>query len=322
MKRQKISVKETIKKRIEFRNRNMVFLEKSIKMNERDKLRIFGADPTKPKPINVNLITDNVDCFPDKEGKNLTAEGREKINEIRMGLNVEENGEFFYMDSDKQIFNENNQLQSDVIKYFSIIIPTMWKSDKIFRMLPIYQKSEYVKEIIIIDNNPIEKKIKLHNRKKIRYYAQKKNIYVNPSWNLGYTLSEHNLILANDDVIINDFDNVIKLISSTDYDIIGLGIFGNKRERPIRIETINNFPFMGYGYFMYVKEYSHIPKQLKIWYGDKILFDKSKKRGVIRNADIEYDKGKTINSDNQKLRNNVARKDIEIYGSLSSNKIK
>ena len=61
----------------------------------------------------------------------------------------------------------------------------------------------------------------------------------------------------------------------------------------------------------------YIPDQLKIWYGDKILFDANKKRGIIKNANISFDKGKTINSDNCLLRENIAKKDIEIYESLT-----
>ena len=40
---------------------------------------------------------------------------------------------------------------------FSIIIPTMWKSKHLVKMLDLYQKSKYVYEIILIDNDPKNK---------------------------------------------------------------------------------------------------------------------------------------------------------------------
>ena len=43
--------------------------------------------------------------------------------------------------------------KKNISDFYSLVIPTMWCSDKIFRMLPIYDKSEYIKEIIIIDND-------------------------------------------------------------------------------------------------------------------------------------------------------------------------
>ena len=85
----------------------------------------------------------------------------------------------------------------------SIIIPTMWRSDKILKMLPIYEKCDLVKEVIIIDNDPkLTPDLKPYS--KILYYTNGENIYVNPAWNLGYTLSSNQVILANDDIIIND----------------------------------------------------------------------------------------------------------------------
>ena len=36
---------------------------------------------------------------------------------------------------------------------FSIIIPTMWCSDLIFKLLPILEDSNFVGEIILIDND-------------------------------------------------------------------------------------------------------------------------------------------------------------------------
>jgi hypothetical protein len=218
----------------------------------------------------------------------------------------------------------NISTNENILKYFSVVIPTMWRSDKLLKMLPVYENSEYVKEIIIIDNDPT-KTINLNQYTKVRYYTKGKNIFVNPSWNWGFALSNYNLILANDDVIIHDFNNVMKLISNSDCDIIGIklhrakdnNVYDDEEDKSLRISPIEFFPAMGYGYFMFVKNYVYIPDQLKIWYGDKILFDVNKKRGILRNVDIDADKGKTINSNINEFRNKIAQNDIKIYEALT-----
>ena len=73
---------------------------------------------------------------------------------------------------------------------YSIIIPTMWRSELIHQMLPLYDRSEYVGEVIIIDNDP-SKMPDLSQFEKVRHYAMKENIYVNPAWNLGVSLANH-----------------------------------------------------------------------------------------------------------------------------------
>ena len=46
------------------------------------------------------------------------------------------------------------------MKQFSVIIPTMWKSDKLATMLEFYESNPQVAEVILIDNAP-PAKIKL-----------------------------------------------------------------------------------------------------------------------------------------------------------------
>jgi hypothetical protein len=192
----------------------------------------------------------------------------------------------------------------------SIIIPTMWKSDKIFKMLPIYEKSEYVKEVIIIDNAP-NLKPNLDSYSKVIYYTDGENIYVNPAWNLGYTLSNYEVILANDDIVINEFDEVISLLLSSEFDIVGVSL--DKPNGALRIDNIDKFPANSYGCFMYLKKYIYIPEKFKIWYGDQFLFEVNEKRGILKNVNLETNVSETLNSNKQELRKNVALKDVQIY---------
>jgi glycosyltransferase involved in cell wall biosynthesis len=224
-----------------------------------------------------------------------------------------------YNEISKKHFSNKNLTTTNVIleKYYSVIIPTMWLSDKLLPMLKIYENCEYVKEIILIDNDPT-KTIDLTEFSKIKYNTKGKNIYVNPSWNWGYSLSNYELILANDDILIENLDDVLDLISKSDCDIIGMDV--SKNSKNLKIEYIDKFPEKSYGCFMYVKKYTYIPDQLKIWYGDRILFDASKTRGVLKNPYITTDKSVTINSNIPLFRENVGKRDIIEYGALEISK--
>lgn len=176
-------------------------------------------------------------------------------------------------------------------KYFSIIIPTMWKSDKIHQMLDVYQKNDLVKEIIIIDNYPSEKP-NLEKYNKIIYYTEGKNLYVNPSWNIGVSLSGYQIILANDDILIRDLTKILGTFKSTDFDIIGTQL--GELNEDYNISPITDFPENSFGVFMYIRNYTYIPEQIKIWFGDNILFDNNKKRGILKNAGIVVNDGEQI----------------------------
>lgn len=195
-------------------------------------------------------------------------------------------------------------------KKISIVIPTMWRSDKILKMLPIYEKCDLVKEVIIIDNDPkLTPDLKPYN--KVLYYTNGENIYVNPAWNLGYTLSSHQVILANDDIIINDLEKVLTLLINSDYDIVGISL--DKTNEGLVIEPINKFPENSYGCFIYIKKYQYIPEKYKIWYGDHFLFEVSEKRGLLKNTNVITNVSETLNSNNKELRNNIALKEVQLY---------
>lgn len=211
------------------------------------------------------------------------------------------------------LVNENTQPLSEL---YSIVIPTMWVSDKIHDMLLIYEKSYHVKEVILIDNNPL-KKPDLSKYTKIKYYTKGHNIYVNPSWNWGASLANEKLIIANDDIFINNLDEVLKEISNSDYDIIGVNLIRDGES--VKIETIDHFPAQSYGCFMFVKKYFYIPEQLKIWYGDNILFNNNPKKGILKNAKISANKSETINSNMALFRDKLGQDDIVLYNSLTSN---
>ena len=170
---------------------------------------------------------------------------------------------------------------------FSLIIPTMWCSPLILDMLPKYQESPLVGEIIIIDNYPESRPdLPLKELSKVSIHTKGFNIYVNPAWNWGASMAHHTITLVNDDIIIEDVTELLTIMSAYEYDIIGArvnNVFadGNHEAHPI-VDAPAKFPANSYGCFMVVRDYNYIPEQLKIHAGDNHLFYSVKKRGILR----------------------------------------
>ncbi len=169
---------------------------------------------------------------------------------------------------------------------FSLIIPTMWKSRLLLQMLPVYQQSSWVAEIIIIDNDPDNApEHNFTNYTKVRFLTRDHNIYVNPAWNWGASLAQHTIVLVNDDILVKDLDELFVGIVSTNYDIIGARVndkfLEQNHEIPVIIDAPSRFPANSYGCFMVVRKYHYIPEQLRIHAGDNHLFNSVKNRGII-----------------------------------------
>ena len=136
---------------------------------------------------------------------------------------------------------------------FSVIIPTMWKSDLILEMLPIYEKTKRIKEVIIIDNDT-DKTPDFRPYKKVLHVPQSQNIFVNPAWNLGVALANHEIILANDDIRILDIEGLLNIYEKSGYDLIGLDLLHEGKG----IEPMPRFPANCFGSLMYVKNLKYL----------------------------------------------------------------
>ena len=163
---------------------------------------------------------------------------------------------------------------------FSIIIPTLWKSDRIYKLLDDLQDCHLVDEIILIDNS--NEYFEFINKiiPKVRVVSTKENMFVNPSWNLGVSLAKNsNLAILNDDINFNT--DVFEFIK----DHMDEGIIGQccsnydpiDRGLPYEIEKPNFRP-SGWGCMLFIKKenYITIPKELLIACGDDFLFERVK----------------------------------------------
>lgn len=164
---------------------------------------------------------------------------------------------------------------------FSVIIPTIWKSDYTLDLLNRYSECEHVDEIILIDNaSHLNNSV---NYKKVVYIKEPENTFVNPAWNKGVSISKNNYItISNDDILfdVNEYYELLKQIIEQ-HPLENMGMIGShsdnysiKDDKTPIIELYNNKNNTGgWGclFSFHKKNWKPIPEQLKIWYGDNWL---------------------------------------------------
>jgi hypothetical protein len=160
-----------------------------------------------------------------------------------------------------------------------IVLPTMWKSDKIFEMIHRYIGNPNIYRIHIIDNtNEFDVYYPLGiNSKKVKVYSFEENTYVNPAWNFGVSKCKEDSIicLANDDIEFNAeiFDFIIS--HKSELGIIGMDKdnYKNNINNGKKIIDMQNHDY-GWGCLIFIlkKDWINIPNELKVFYGDSFMF--------------------------------------------------
>jgi hypothetical protein len=172
---------------------------------------------------------------------------------------------------------------------FSVIIPTIWKGETLNDLLINLYNCELIEEVILINNdNKNSKAIPLHD--KLIYVEPQKNLFVNPSWNLGVRMAKsNNIIISNDDILfdVTYFINCLKNVDENHVKFEKLGFIGmhsdnyNLKEndkRPIfqqhgMVKSMGGWACL----FAFNKiNWIPIPEQLKIWCGDNFLLGSGK----------------------------------------------
>lgn len=158
----------------------------------------------------------------------------------------------------------------------SIIIPTLWQSDCIYETIRTFKQDKVPgSELIIIDNANSD-----FEEEEVTILKQQENIFVNPAWNLGVELAKNDIIcLLNDDITINLKTLFNNIPHFPEYGIIGFDANRNLTQ------TINNdddvFELeeapcrtLGFGCMMIMPKshYEPIPPELKIYFGDDMLY--------------------------------------------------
>jgi hypothetical protein len=160
---------------------------------------------------------------------------------------------------------------------FSVIIPTIWASNLTTPLLEELSKSDYVGEIILIDNTDYI----LYPKQgwdfdKVQLVKEMKNTYVNPAWNKGVSIAKNTYVtICNDDILFNP--NEYFYYMSQALNLLDAGFIGSHSQNytedkiEVAIEMYDNKTNTG-GWgclFTFNKNiWKPIPEVLKIWYGD------------------------------------------------------
>lgn len=201
---------------------------------------------------------------------------------------------------------------------FSVIIPTMWKSVRIWSMLHRLHHSDFVDEIIVIDNAK-EDRPNSQFYSKVRLIEQEENIFVNPAWNLGVKeCKNENICILNDDVTFNvdEVFNVANLVLK-DHPTSCLGV------HPISYKGYNETPKVaegsaigqGWGCCIFLKKenWVDIPEQIKIWFGDNWIVQNHEKSFSIA-FKISTEMSTTSNLEEL---SNVIKQDVEQWNKFT-----
>lgn len=172
---------------------------------------------------------------------------------------------------------------------FTIVIPTMWKSNMLIDFLYELVQVEYVSEIIIINNdykNTPRNDVLFHDKVKMIDFGG--NIFVNPAWNYGVSQSKtDHVCLMNDDVKFDTrlFSRVLDFSSENgDFGSMGLNPGVVELGQPPHTSTNIDFiepksgvDLLGYGCLMFIRRefWRDIPLDLKIYCGDAFIYDRS-----------------------------------------------
>jgi hypothetical protein len=137
-----------------------------------------------------------------------------------------------------------------------------------------------------------------------------KNLFVNPSWNLGVRMSKsNNIIISNDDILfdVNYFINCLKNINENHVKFEDLGIVGMHSDN-YKLESNSNNPiFQTHGMTkneggwacliaFNKKNWTPIPEQLKIYYGDNFLLGLGKQILDMQGLKIETKMSSSANT--------------------------
>jgi hypothetical protein len=187
---------------------------------------------------------------------------------------------------------------------YSIVIPTLWKSNRTKKLIKDLNDCQYVDEIIIIDNTGTEECDTLPTiYPKLRMVSKGENIYVNPAWNWGIELAKNDLVaLVNDDI---NFDtNIFGVIDENvlnQFGIVGMGEDNYKEQiddskgpyLDVWQPGVNDW---GWGCMILLnkKNWIDIPEDIKIWYGDNIIKDVNPSpKACLRNFKVETEMSTT-----------------------------
>lgn len=200
------------------------------------------------------------------------------------------------------------------MKNFTAVIPTLLKNrDILIKLIESLLNDSALSEIIVI-NNSEEYFEYIHE--KVRVIANGKNLFVNPSWNLGVKEAKTDYVaLINDDIkiptnlcskILDKMNNkhgivgiskkyVVETRDEDNNTIINIDEIVLNDSKDVELQPISyRTPNFGVLMIFNKKDYVQIPEELKIYYGDDWLVyqaTKNKKLNMVAEGQEIYHLG-------------------------------
>ena len=182
----------------------------------------------------------------------------------------------------------------------SYIIPTLWKSPNIYKLIEGFESIDDDDAELIIINNDIQVVNFKPTDKRIKVFQMDENQFVNPSWQIGFDYSTQDKIaILNDDIIFNvkRFHEFIiasdaKAICMTNWNRINKDLDtwelvsnGSPNARPA-----------GGGQLMMVnrENWPTLPYNMKLWHGDDIIYYYNT---LVKNIDFCFIRGMAVTGD-------------------------
>ena len=223
-----------------------------------------------------------------------------------------------------------------------IVIPTMMKAPFGCLSYSLHEaiSSDYINKIHIIDNSGQ----KLFNQKnniqdihnKIIVHNMEHNIYVNPSWNLGSSFTtSNNILFMNDDVYVNNtiyqYIEEALLLSTVGLCSVETITVNNLEQYKNILSNQNNILSMNEnfgnkrqnisGWFFAMKKnlWKNIPHDIKIFYGDTLIYQRMRHLGFLTknivNTRIGHIKHATVKKSFGYIqnRNKITRRDRVLF---------
>jgi hypothetical protein len=160
---------------------------------------------------------------------------------------------------------------------WSVIIPTLWRSNLTQLLLKDLLENPLIGEVIVVDNAPKSRPILNLESNKLVILEQDSNIFVNQAWNLGVHISRFEKIcICNDDVNFNSSALFCELSNLHFKDYI-LGCHShcfNDFVKNINCTFIDGHSIGdGWGCILFFRKsnFVEIPNALKIFFGDDWL---------------------------------------------------
>lgn len=199
---------------------------------------------------------------------------------------------------------EQNRNANTSYNKFSVVIPTMWRSNTLFsKSLENLVDERLVGEVIVINNDaPLTPDWPILRHPKVRLLTQAENIKVNPAWNLGVHESRYEQVaIINDDLCFDT--SLFERVRNHDADdscVYGFIVGGDKFGQPSVtdgsidfLEFDKSMSAYGFGQLMIInkKYWKPIVDSLEVYFGDNFILHSTlkEKRRIFLIANMKYE---------------------------------